>query len=144
EFLEGLELTEFTDFHSWVSSQRETARRAHARLLAEGVRRKSDPESALHLARRLAQVDPLNQSAQAQLVRLLVAAGRQREAQTQFESARRLLGELGEQPVPELLQALQAPVQPAPVTPDRRTDTATAIRAPLFGRDAELQEINAL
>lgn len=144
EFLEGLELTEFTDFHSWVSSQRETARRAHARLLAEGVRRKSDPESALHLARRLAQVDPLNQSAQAQLVRLLVAAGRQREAQTQFESARRLLGELGELPGPELLQALQAPVQPAPVTPDRRTDTATAIRAPLFGRDAELQEISSL
>lgn len=144
EFLEGIEFTEFLDFHGWVAGQRETARRAHARLLAEGVRRKPDPESALPLARRLAQVDPLSQAAQAQLVRLLVAAGRQREAQTRLESARRLLSELGEQPGPELLQALQAPVKPATPAPDRRADTATAIRAPLVGREAELREIEAL
>lgn len=144
EFLEGIEFTEFLDFHGWVSSQRETARRAHARLLAEGVRRMPDPESALPLARRLAQVDPLSQEAQAQLVRLLVAAGRQREAQTQLDSARRLLAELGEQPGAELLQAMQAPGNQSPPAPDRRADTGTALRLPLVGREAELREMEAL
>ncbi|MCB9933535.1 MAG: AAA family ATPase [Planctomycetes bacterium] len=144
EFLEGLELTEFTDFHGWVAGQRETARRAHARLLAEGVRRKPDPDSALPLARRLAHVDPFSQPVQAQLVRLLVAAGRHREAQNQLEAARRLLAELGEQPGPELLQATQVQPRTPAAEPARRAETATAIRAPLVGRDTELGEIAAL
>jgi len=96
ELLEGLDLGEFLDFQAWCVAEREEARKLHARLLRALVERLSDePEAALPHARALAGIEPLDEGARAGLVRLLSATGRRREAQQQYETARRLLHELG-------------------------------------------------
>jgi len=96
ELLEGLDLGEFLDFQAWCVAEREEARKLHATLLRALVERLAgDPEAALPHARALARIDPLDEPARAGLVRLLSATGRRREAEQQYEAARRLLQELG-------------------------------------------------
>ncbi len=96
ELLEGLDLGEFLDFQAWCVAEREEARKLHATLLRALVERLAgDPEAALPHARALASIDPLDESARAGLLRLLSATGRRREAEQQYEAARRLLQEFG-------------------------------------------------
>jgi hypothetical protein len=96
ELLEGLDLGEFLDFQAWCTAEREEARKLQATLLRALVERLAgDPEAALPHARALASIDPLDEAARAGLVRLLSATGRRREAEQQYEAARRLLQELG-------------------------------------------------
>jgi len=106
EFLEGLELPDFVEFRMWCLAQREEARMLHARIVRLLVERLwAQPEDALPYARTLVQVDPLNESALAQLVRLLGASGRRREAEQQYEAGVRLLAELGAELSGELRRA---------------------------------------
>jgi predicted ATPase len=96
ELLEGLDLGDFLDFQAWCVAEREGARILHATLLRALVARLAgDPEAALPHARALASTDPLDQLARAHLVRTLVATGRRREAEQQYEAACRLHKELG-------------------------------------------------
>jgi predicted ATPase/DNA-binding SARP family transcriptional activator len=96
EFLEGLELSDLHDFHSWCIAEREKARTEHLALLNELVARlASQPDAALIHSRSLVQIDPLNESAWARLVRLLELTGHRHEAEEQAEAATRLLKELG-------------------------------------------------
>jgi DNA-binding SARP family transcriptional activator len=96
ELLEGLDLGDFLDFQAWCVAEREEARKLHAALLRELVGRLTgEAEAALPHARALASIDPLDESARAGLVRVLVAAGRHREAEQQYEAAKRLQRELG-------------------------------------------------
>jgi len=96
EFLEGLDLPDLHDFHSWCIAEREQARTEHVTVLNELVARfSSQPDASLIHSRVLVQVDPLNESTWARLVRLLALTGHRHEAEEQAEAATRLLKELG-------------------------------------------------
>ncbi len=109
ELVEGLELSEFHDFQAWCGAEREDLRRVHVEVLSELIDRLANqPEEALPHARRLAQADPLSESARTQLLKFLAAAGRMREAEQEFVAATRLLEELGAHRSGELAAAWQA------------------------------------
>ena len=96
ELLEGLDLIDFDEFTAWCAAEREHARSMHATVLRALVDRLgSTPSDALPYARELVRIDPINEAARARLIQLLAAAGRRNEAKTQYESASRLLKELG-------------------------------------------------
>jgi DNA-binding SARP family transcriptional activator len=143
ELLEDLDLGDFLDFQAWCVAEREETRKLHASLLRVLVRRLAgDPESALPHARVLASVDPLDEAARASVVRLLAAAGRRREAEQQYETAKRLLMELGSEGSGELEEAWRGArpaARPSAPTPE---DEPVAGRPfpgahPLVGRHAE-------
>jgi TolB-like protein/DNA-binding SARP family transcriptional activator len=96
EFAEGLELANCPDFEAWRVAEREDARRLRARLLSALVERHAAaPELALSHARALVQVDPGAVAAHGALLRLLIAGGRRREAEEQFEVSLRVLAAIG-------------------------------------------------
>ncbi len=106
ELLEGLDLLDFDEFTAWCAAEREHARKLHATILQALVTRLADtPEKALPHARELVRIDPLDEEARAELIRLLSRAGRPNEAKAQYESASRMLQELGAQPVGPLVTA---------------------------------------
>ncbi len=97
ELLEGLDLIDFDEYTAWCAAEREHARSLHTRILRALVDRlEESPSEALPFARELARIDPVDEGARATLIRLLSAAGRSNEAKSQYESASRLLSELGQ------------------------------------------------
>jgi DNA-binding SARP family transcriptional activator len=145
-FLEGLELSNFYDFHAWCVAERELALQAQASLLREIVRRKrSEPESALSYARALVALLPYDENARAELIALLVSLGRMEEAEQQHRLGSRMLAEAGAQPIGTLTRALrggadtQAPPRAAPASPAAPLPQPNAA---LLGRQAELDEIS--
>jgi DNA-binding SARP family transcriptional activator/predicted ATPase len=150
ELLEGLDLADFLDFQAWCVAEREEARKLHATLLRTLVARLADdPEAALPHARALAAVDPLDEPARAGLVRLLAVTGRWREAEGQYEAARRLLRDLGGQGSGELEAAWRsAPgaIEAArrPETDGAATPTPSAAVSGLVGRQDECRRLAAL
>ncbi|HSD65059.1 MAG TPA: AAA family ATPase, partial [Vicinamibacteria bacterium] len=142
ELLEGLDLGDFLDFQAWCAAGREEARKLHATLLRSLVGRLADdPEAALPHARALASIDPLDEAARAGLVRLLVASGRRREAEQQYEAARRLRRELVGEGSGELEAAWRGAregVAGAPAPPESEPAASPSPRAAaLVGRRAE-------
>ena len=96
ELLEGLDLIDFDEFTAWCAAEREHARSLHTKVLHTLVERlASTPDESLGFARELVRIDPMNEQARARLIQLLVLAGRRNEAKSQYESASRLLSELG-------------------------------------------------
>ncbi len=96
EFLEGLELPSQHEFQSWCAAERENLRQLQIAILSALTGRLAGkPEAALHPARLLVQVDPYNEGARTELLRLLLGAGRAREARRQFDAAERQFRELG-------------------------------------------------
>ena len=99
ELLEGLDLIDFDEFTAWCAAEREHARTMHTTVLGALVERlASTPNEALPFARELVRIDPINEEARARLIELLALAGRRNEAKTQYESASRMLKELGAKP----------------------------------------------
>ena len=150
ELLEGLDLGDFLDFQAWCVAEREEARKLHATLLRTlAFRLAGDPEVALPYARTLAAVEPLEEAARAGLVRLLTATGRRREAEQQYEAARRLLQELGGPGTGELEAAWSGAhekVAAAPLPPREKEPTAAPASrstAGLVGRQAERGRLEA-
>jgi DNA-binding SARP family transcriptional activator/pimeloyl-ACP methyl ester carboxylesterase len=93
ECLDGGDMPNCPGFQSWLVSEREEVRGARRRILAALVGASGDdPDNALEAARRLVAVDPHDESAQLALLRLLVKAGRVREARDQLQVAMRLVG----------------------------------------------------
>jgi DNA-binding SARP family transcriptional activator/predicted ATPase len=142
ELLEGLDLGDFLDVQAWCVAEREEARKLHAVLLRTLVGRlEGDPEAALPHARALAAIDPLDEPAQAGLVRVLAATGRRREAEQQLEAAGRLLKELGRPGSGELEAAWRGTREARAVAPRREAEPAAPPPAPaaprLVGRAAE-------
>jgi len=152
-FLEGLELPNFHEFHAWCISEREQAVRDRAALLQALVARYTqDPERALPHARALVAIDPYQESTRAALIRLLVATGRADEAEQQFRLGTRMLEEIRATPSGLLYQAWRgAPrsgpspaADPFPRTGDDRPAPAIIPAPPpandaMIGRDAEAQ-----
>jgi DNA-binding SARP family transcriptional activator len=94
EFLEGLDLASCPEFEAWRAAEREEARALHRRVLVALVERlAATPAEALPHARTLVGIDPYAPAAHESLLKLLVAAGRQREAAEQFAVSTRILAE---------------------------------------------------
>jgi len=107
-FLEGLELSNFHDFHAWCIAEREGAARAQATLLSHlRDRLQSEPDRALPYARSLVGISPYDESARTALVRLLVAQHRNDEAEQQVKLGERMLEEIGARSSGALLGALR-------------------------------------
>jgi tetratricopeptide (TPR) repeat protein len=142
-FLEGLEFSNFHDFHTWCVAEREQSLRDRAALLTELLRRLAEePERALPHARALVGLSPYEESYRATLIRLLNAAHQPGEAEEQYQLGLRMLKEAGIASSGALLAARRAPRIDAP--PKRRPVAplpAVAAPAPaghgLFGREAE-------
>jgi len=92
EFLEGLDLTVCPEFHAWVLAQRQQTAAQRRTILLEILSRLTErPDKALHPARVLAELEPLDEEAQARIVRLLAATGRRRDAERQYQAAALIL-----------------------------------------------------
>jgi len=112
DFLQGLDLPDCEEFHSWCIAEREETRRLRARLLSALVARLADaPDEALRHARTLSLLEPADEGAQATLVRLLRATGRWREAAQQFHRAQQRLDEFNAPRTGALREAAQGPLQ---------------------------------
>lgn len=123
ELLEGLDLIDFDEFNAWCAAEREHARVLHTKVLATLTERFDPaPTDALPYARKLVRIDPIDEVARAQLIRLLARAGRRNEAKSQYESGSRLLRELGADPT--------GPLETAWRELDQRTDAPEPERAP--------------
>lgn len=95
-FLEGLEFSDFHNFHAWCIAERERTTRAQTAVLRELVRRLAgEPERALVHARQLVCLSPYDEGARAALIRLLVAAQHLDEADRQLQLGMRMLKEAG-------------------------------------------------
>lgn len=152
--LEGLEFSNFHDFHSWCVAEREQSVRDRIALLGELVKRLvAAPERALPHVRTLVGLSPYEESHRATLIRLLTAARQFGEAEEQFQLGLRMLKEAGIPTSGALIAARRAPRIDAP--PIRvKFGESTPIDAPLltgranaptvqrlFGRDAEMTGI---
>jgi DNA-binding SARP family transcriptional activator/tetratricopeptide (TPR) repeat protein len=149
ELLEGLDLGDFFDYQAWCVAERERARRLHLELLGALVERlKEDPARALPHARRRVDLAPVNESAHAELIRILGALGWQREAGEHVRAAKRLFRELGAPSTGILEEALEEgrqgpgapPPKPAPPAPPVRP---AALKTDLVGRERECERLRA-
>jgi pimeloyl-ACP methyl ester carboxylesterase/DNA-binding SARP family transcriptional activator len=114
DFLQGIDLPDCQEFHSWCTAEREETRRLRARLLTALVDRLEDaPEEALRYARTLSLLEPADEEVQANFVRLLRATGRWREAEEQFQRAQQSLDEFNVVRTGVLREAAQRPLQEA-------------------------------
>ncbi len=147
-FLEGLDLSSFHDFHSWCAAERELVTRSQARLLGTLVQRLAEqPERALPHARVLVGLFPYDEAARAALIRLLMATGRTEEAEQQYRLGMRMNEEVGSPSSGELYRAWRgtpgagAPAPVAPAAPAPREPVAKQTVAGVVGRDAELERL---
>jgi DNA-binding SARP family transcriptional activator/tetratricopeptide (TPR) repeat protein len=148
ELLEGLELIDFDEFTAWCAAEREHARGMHIKVLQTLVERlASTPSDALPYARELVRTDPINEDARASLIRLLALAGRRNEAKAQYESAGRMLKELGTKATGPLETAWreanqradrQGENRPAPSAVPARSAEAVAASSPVSPRQQDV------
>ncbi|HEY0940268.1 MAG TPA: AAA family ATPase [Steroidobacter sp.] len=148
--LEGLDLPDLPDYDAWRHAECDAVRRSQVRLLTALVRRQADdPERALPHARTLVRLDPHDERARAALVRLLIALGRDDQAEQQFKLGMRMLQEVGAQPGGELDRAWRRPAArtaaPANRSPELARPLLESCPAPAsarpIGRDAEIDVI---
>ena len=114
-FLEGLDLPNFHDFHAWCIAEREQVARAQTELLKELVGRlHDDPDRALPYLRSLVAVSPYDEEMRALLIRALVKLDRNDEAEQQYQLGMRMLKEVGVVPSGAMNSARRrVQVQPA-------------------------------
>lgn len=151
EFLEGLELGNFHDFHAWCVAERERSAGAQARVLRALIARLGeDSEQALVHARALVSVEPYDEAARALLIARLVRAGHAREAEQQYLLGMRMLDEIGVESSGALHRAWRGAGRGKvddTVTPTRavraveHSATLTRQNQRLIGRDAELKRL---
>ena len=157
DLLEGFQV-KAPPFEDWLLTERERlrelARKALATLLANQTH-SGDGEAALHTARRLLTLDPLQEGAHRALMRLYVAHGQRAAALRQYQSCVAVLRhELGVEPeaatkrlYQEILQQPQPrPAGAEPALPTKRhsarspTGRARGDMA-LIGRDADIARL---
>jgi TolB-like protein/DNA-binding SARP family transcriptional activator len=94
--LADLDLPANSEFHSWLLSLREDARKLQAQILrALTERLGATPDAALSYARELVRIDPYDETAWALLITNLAAAGRSGEVGEQYEAGLRALRDVG-------------------------------------------------
>lgn len=141
--LEGLDFSNFHEFHAWCVAEREQSLRDRAGLLNELVRRLSqEPERALPHVRALVGLSPYEEGHRATLIRLLNAARQFGEAEDQYQLGLRMLKEVAIPSTGELVAA-RRPVRIDSVPPRPALAAMRAAAAPesaprhLIGRQAE-------
>ncbi|CAN5677883.1 hypothetical protein BH23GEM7_BH23GEM7_30480 [soil metagenome] len=116
-FLDGCNLGATPEFEQWVDRRRAQLARLHrdlCRRLTAARLEQGDPEGALAVARRWAEMDPLDDEAHHRIVELLAEMGRRAEALRHFEEYAELIArELEVEPLEET-QALVARLRAAP------------------------------
>lgn len=154
-FLEGLDLPNFHEFHGWCIAEREQVAQAQAALLRELVKRLAkEPERAVAYARLLVAVSPYDEELRANLIRLLVALECNDEAEQQFQLGMRLLKEVGivasgamlaaKQQVQHARAATSNPSGSGPTPLRRKTDAVVGFASGLIGRNAEAEMLAQL
>lgn len=105
DLLTGFTLPDSPEFDDWQLFQTESLRRELAETLEKLVRghgTQGEFDPAIEFARRWLTLDPLQESAHRQLMRLLTLSGQRNAALTQYESCRQILAdELGVEPAAE-------------------------------------------
>jgi DNA-binding SARP family transcriptional activator/tetratricopeptide (TPR) repeat protein len=92
EFLDGLELPTCYRYNQWCMAERERHGALRVKVVAALVERLAEhPERALTYARVLVAADPSAETAHAELVRILLALGRQRDAQLHCQQTEAML-----------------------------------------------------
>jgi DNA-binding SARP family transcriptional activator len=148
-FLEGLELTQQHAFYAWCVSERDLVVGAQARVLGALIDRLADePDRALPYARQLVVRSPYDEGVRADLIRLLVRAGRDDEAEQQYRMGQRLLKEIGASSRGLLADArYEAPVAQPVSAPRVASRPRAAVLAPttslLVGRESETDRLHA-
>ena len=108
EFLDGFSIPEAAPFEEWARLKREQLHRQHMSILhdlAEAYERAGDISQALVHAWQQVELEPWQEAAQRQLMRLLALDGQRSAALAQYESCRRSLAEeLGVEPSYETTQ----------------------------------------
>ena len=113
-FLEGVNFPKLPSFETWLLTERR-----HLTNVCAGVMREAAlgriaagaPEDAIKLARKLVELDPLDEAYQALLIRSLAASGDRAAARSQLEATRaQLMKELGVEPGPDVANAVNVPV----------------------------------
>jgi len=144
-FLEGLELSNFHDFHAWCVAEREKVLEAQAAILRELARRlAAEPRRALPHLRRLVSIEPYDESARAGLIRLLMSLRHTDEAEQQYRLGTRMLKEIGAMSSGALFSAWRGESAPAAAPPaDLRPAAVAEFAVPaaasvVIGRDREL------
>lgn len=146
-FLEGLELSNLHDFHSWCVAEREKVLEAQAAILRELVRRfANEPRQALPYLRRLVSIEPYDESARSTLIRLLISLHHRDEAEQQYRLGTRMLKEIGAMSTGELFTAWRgestsgAAAKPsAPPPKPVHESVAPRTAAEVIGRDREVE-----
>ena len=117
-FLEGLSFPTCPAFETWLLTERRHLANASAGVMREAALGRiaaGAPADAIKLARRLVELDPLDESYQALLIRSLAASGDRDGARAQLEACRALLTkELGVEPGPDVRNAVDAPAASPP------------------------------
>lgn len=127
EFLEGLDLPDFHDFHAWCVAIREEVREQRGAVLGAVAKRlEGQPERALPHLRAWVRFDPFSIEARVALLEVLVALDKSEEAKQTFELGCRVLRELEPESMPMLKArwrtvstrraAPREPVAPSPVS----------------------------
>ena len=94
--LADLDLAANSEFHSWLLSLREDARKLQTQILRALMERLgSTPDAALPYARELVRIDPYDETAWALLITNLAAAGRSGEVREQYEAGMHALRDVG-------------------------------------------------
>jgi len=145
-FLEGLDLPNFHEFHAWCIAERAQAAHAQAALLRELVKRlAAEPDRAITYARALVAVSPYDEEPRAGLIQLLVMLDRNEEAEQQYQLGLRMLKEVSVLPSGAMraaklrMQAPRATTQSEPVVTTRASVSLVGTASGLIGRNAEAQ-----
>ncbi len=148
-FLEGLDLPNFHDFHAWCIAEREQVARSQTAILKALVAKlDADPKRALPYLRELVAISPYDEALRADLIRTLVAAEHHDEANKQYELGIRMLKEVGVVSCGALKASRQRrqSEQAADSVPTPATAVAPAVElsSGLVGRDAEATQLAEL
>jgi DNA-binding SARP family transcriptional activator len=153
EFLDGLDLPSCYRFHHWCLAERERWGALRRRVLTLAVEKlQGDPDRALPYARSMVAVDPLSEAAHGTLVALLATLGRRKDAQDHYDYACALLkremgaplvGQLKSPASPQRAAAREDQPPTPPAEPRAPLEPKSLTSAPLFGRDAEQQAVQA-
>ncbi len=129
DFLSGFGLRDSANFDDWQLLQGEVLQRELAGALERLERWHSaqrEFELAIGYARRRLALDPLDEEAHGQLMRLFAWSGRRSASRRQYEDCVKILqGELGISPqetTTKLWEAIEAGRAPPPPSPDRLPD----------------------
>ena len=149
EFMAGFFLPHASRFNDWLVIEQERLRQLAMRgyrQLAGWQEEQGDFAAGVITAQRWLSWDPLDETAQGQLMRLLAFDGRTTEALGTYKRYRDLLQtELAVSPPPDitaLYQSIQDGSLPAPVISPSQLYNLPRALTPLYGRKNEIEELS--